>query len=463
MDDSNVKSNSGQLHHHFSHYNFHHNAVHSTGPFACLNPTTRYSLLPSPSTSTGSLSSTPSPPPPDAASSPPPPTPHHHHAAVYNVWRSRDNRKGRHSVLVHPSAILHKTASAIADRNGGGDQHGGGGITHPPPTDTLAGARRGIVKMATRYPLWDISYDVAVVFTLGSVVWVINGCFVWLPLAAPWTEFTGEVETGGGVTAFLGATIFEFGSVLLMLEAVNENRSDCFGWALEEAVRGRHLHSTDENCCRHHHRLRHTLLPSISSSSGSTGTNSTPREKRRWSWWPTTHELTSHYLRDVGFLACLSQMIGATIFWIAGFTGLPPIYDALPTTSVTNGIYWLPQVVGGTGFIVSSILFMIEVQERWYLPAPWMLGWHIGLWNLVGAIGFTLCGALGFGVGGQNGDAVEYAVTLSTFVGSWAFLIGSIIQWFESLDKYTILVGTARLPLSLLSSSSSKGTGVEKV
>lgn len=63
---------------------------------------------------------------------------------------------------------------------------------------------------------------------------------------------------------------------------------------------------------------------------------------------------------------------------------------------------------------------MLEVQTKWYLPAPHLLGWHIGLWNLIGAIGFTLCGALGFG--GES-DAIEYALTLSTFIGSWAFLV----------------------------------------
>ena len=56
------------------------------------------------------------------------------------------------------------------------------------------------------------------------MVWCINGFFVWYPLAAPWTEFPGEVDIGGGVTACIGATIFEVGSVLLMLEAINENR-----------------------------------------------------------------------------------------------------------------------------------------------------------------------------------------------------------------------------------------------
>jgi len=53
---------------------------------------------------------------------------------------------------------------------------------------------------------------------------VINGFMVLLPLVAPWSAFPSEAELGGGVSAFIGATIFEFGSVLYMLEAVNENR-----------------------------------------------------------------------------------------------------------------------------------------------------------------------------------------------------------------------------------------------
>jgi hypothetical protein len=63
---------------------------------------------------------------------------------------------------------------------------------------------------------------------------------------------------------------------------------------------------------------------------------------------------------------------------------------------------------------------MLETQPKWYIPAPKILGWHIGFWNLIGALGFTLCGALGFAI---DVDGVEYASTLSTFIGSWAFLV----------------------------------------
>ena len=99
---------------------------------------------------------------------------------------------------------------------------------------------------------------------------------------------------------------------------------------------------------------------------------------------------------------------------------------------------------------------MLETQRQWYIPAFGVLGWHIGFWNLVGAIGFTvrvsycpspinveyswlintkLCGALGPAYGNSG---AQYEASLATFWGSWAFLIGSVIQWYESLDKFVV-------------------------
>ncbi|KAI1328325.1 hypothetical protein F5Y16DRAFT_159010 [Xylariaceae sp. FL0255] len=331
---------------------------------------------------------------------------------VYQLWRSRDNRKGRHAIVVSPKSA--------AENN----------LSHPGHTDTLKETLRGIWKMVVRYPVWDVSYDVAVIFTIGSVIWVINGFFVLLPEVAPSSAFPGESTYGGGVTAFIGATIFEFGSILLMLEAVNEDRTDCFGWALEEAMESRSLLlRPDPDRCAHHHPVKEAFITKKGQPESSSKT-------RTWQWWPSWYELKTHYFRQIGFLACFSQMIGATVFWIAGFTGLPPIYNSLSLPAV-NGIYWLPQVVGGTGFIISSWFFMLETQTKWYLPAPKTLGWHIGFWNLLGALGFTLCGALGFA---SANDSAVYGSLLATFIGSWAFLIGSAVQWFESLDKYPITI-----------------------
>ena len=82
------------------------------------------------------------------------------------------------------------------------------------------------------------------------------------------------------------------------------------------------------------------------------------------SWWPTWHEFRTHYIHEIGFLGSVTQLFGASIFWISGLTALPSIYDALSVPAM-NGVYWVPQVVGGSGFILSSIMFMIEVQDKW--------------------------------------------------------------------------------------------------
>jgi hypothetical protein len=159
---------------------------------------------------------------------------------------------GRHAITVTPAA--HNDAKFLTPR----------------PTSTVIETFKNISRMFATYPYWDVSYLVAVIFTLGSVVWCLNGFFAWLPLQNPSTEFPGEITVGGGVTAFLGATIFEFGSILLMIEAVNENRSDCFGWALVEALEENGLMRVrqEDAACKHHHHDKHHLLGHDKASEG---------------------------------------------------------------------------------------------------------------------------------------------------------------------------------------------------
>ncbi|KAI9734685.1 MAG: hypothetical protein M1834_002287 [Cirrosporium novae-zelandiae] len=348
-------------------------------------------------------------------------------------WRSRDNRKGRHTLLVEPTKPTSHNKHYIVYQ-----------CTSNPREVT-----RGIWRMLTVFPYWDISYLVATIFTLGSVVWVINAFFVWLPLVAPSTEFKDEVLTGGGLTAFFGATIFEVGSVLLIFEAVNENNEGCFGWALEQILEGENgskigIIPGREQCEHHHSNNKNFVGKGIASSSTTPLPSSSESQIKTWQWFPSPHELRTHYFHQLGFLASLSQLFGATIFWVSGFTALPHINKALPQ-DILNGIYWVPQIVGGSGFIVSGILFMLETQSIWYIPAFGVLGWHVGFWNLVGAFGFTLCGALGPAYGNSG---AQYEASLATFWGSWAFLMGSMIQWYESLDKYPVEQGKIERPKS---------------
>ena len=123
--------------------------------------------------------------------------------------------------------------------------------------------------MLSTYPYWDVSYLVAIVFTLGSVVWCINAFFVWLPLEDPASEFTGEISDAGGWSAWVGATIFEIGSILLMIEAVNENRADCFGWAVEEVLEENGLmRLKPSSACQHHHKNKGNLVGKGKASEG---------------------------------------------------------------------------------------------------------------------------------------------------------------------------------------------------
>ncbi|KAI5275316.1 hypothetical protein E4T47_01782 [Aureobasidium subglaciale] len=343
-------------------------------------------------------------------------------------WTARDNRKGRHTLITRPLSVEHPETN----------------ISTPRSTTTWRSVLHTLWLMITFYPVWDVSWCVAFIFTLGSVLWVINALFVFLPLIRPSSTFHDEALVGGGITAFIGATIFEVGSILLMLEAINEHRQGCFSFAVEStydvyagrvgAVMTSHLRITPQGCTHHHQNKKNLVgkpdrvtrnatpgLPSDKSQLVKTGS---------WVWCPSWNQLKTHYLHELGFIASLSQFLGATIFWVSGVTALPGIYNAL-SPGLSDGIYWTPQVVGGAGFILSGWLFMIETQKYWWLPAPTVLGWHIGAWNLIGGIGFTLCPAFGYG----TSSWAQYQASCSTFWGSWAFLIGSLIQLYESLDK----------------------------
>jgi hypothetical protein len=347
-------------------------------------------------------------------------------------WSSRNNRKGRHQLEVRPAA---DPASAK--------------YLTPEPTSSARAIAKNIGRMFTHYPYWDVSWIVAYIFTLGSVVWVFNAFFVWLPLQKPSTEFSGEILYAGGITAFIGATIFVVGSVFLMLEAVNENRAGCFGWAVEQVFESAssNVHkmriTPSKTQCSHHHQNRKNLV-----GKGSTRPEGKPSAdgvdidqdqasstNHGFQWYPSWNDLCTYYIHELGFIACSFQLVGATIFWISGFTALPGILNKL-SPHLENGIYWSPQVIGGSGFIVSGLLFMLETQKKWYLPALGVLGWHIGLWNLIGGVGFTLCPAFGY----DTKSWAQYQASLSTFWGSWAFLIGSLIQLYESLQKYPVEV-----------------------
>lgn len=291
---------------------------------------------------------------------------HPTHATLTNnhSWSSRSHRKGRY--VRHTLDTTHK-------------RH------HPSLWLNLWQLRR--------IEYWNISWWVAMSFVVGSIIWVINGFAIFLPTNNP--DAYEKMPHLAGWTAFIGATIFEIGSTLGVLEAWNRDSTLEFGYEVERLVEPK-LFDT--------------------------------KPKRTWIWFSTD----PRYWRELGFLSAIIQWFAATIFWISGFTAIPTIQSAIEENKpLYDGVYWSPQVVGGSGFIISPILLLLENQKRWYLPAPLVLGWHIAFWNLVGGIGFTLSGAMGYAM---DDKWAEYQSALTTFWGGWAFLIASLLQWYESVN-----------------------------
>lgn len=127
--------------------------------------------------------------------------------------------------------------------------------------------------------------------------------------------------------------------------------------------------------------------------------------------------------------------IGAVVFYISAIMALPWIYDAC-SQGVLYGVYWLAYLVGAILFVVSSVLYVLETQPKWYVPAPRNLGWWIGVWNTVGSVGWTL--SAGFGYCSASESWCAYQSNLSLLWASVAFLIGSGLLWYEAMDKYPV-------------------------
>ncbi|KAH8088200.1 hypothetical protein HD553DRAFT_269127 [Filobasidium floriforme] len=268
----------------------------------------------------------------------------------------------------------------------------------------------------------DITFWLAVTFVLGSCVWVVNGFTVLLPL------YLGRIENSENLTstyfktaaaqAFVGGVIFEVGSYLMVVEALNRGQETGFGAAVVHLLQSGHptpsrsrssLKDHDSNALE----KSHTELIGVHPG------------RKRFIWGKPLW-------RDLGYDAALIQLIAATVFLVSTITGLPGVIPGFPSSgnaAIVKVFFWTPQVVGGTGFIISALFLMIETQKKWWLPNLTDLGWHISFWNLVGGVGFTLCGAMGYNTDERWVDNSA----ISTFWGSWAFLIGSVMQLYEAV------------------------------
>ena len=124
-----------------------------------------------------------------------------------------------------------------------------------------------------------------------------------------------------------------------------------------------------------------------------------------------------------------------TLYTVTGFVILPGILASLNRWQ-TNYARWIPQIVASVCFFTAGFGFTLETQVKWYKPEPLVLGWWIGAWAVVGSIGFLLCGAIGPAT--WTSTKAVYQSDLSSTWGSAAYLLSSLLQWYEAVNKHPV-------------------------
>lgn len=302
-------------------------------------------------------------------------------------------------------------------------------------------------RMCTRFPVRDMSWMVGFSFTIGSAVFVVNGFFLLLPLIDPTTDFSAETPYLTPASSVLGTVIFLGGGWAAILEALNLKRGVIETEGQEvEMIKTTELTPITRREVLHHRHTQSGQSSSLSNiperpesppSDSSSETHVTPPVSlallgsSTFIWWPTAQQFTQSYRHDLYFFAGIIQFVGAVIFAIATVTSIPGIID-FNNTILVDLANLLPATLGGILFLTAAIFQVLNAQRRWYLPSPGRLDWHIGIWNVIGSLGFTLAGALPL-VGTAEAD---FQATCAAFWGSWAFLVGSGLQWYSAMGNY---------------------------
>jgi hypothetical protein len=250
---------------------------------------------------------------------------------------------------------------------------------------------RRLKKMFTVFPYRDPIWLVAVVFALGSLDLVLNAFFDLLPRTIPASEFETEETVAVPTTVLIGSILFFAAGIFDTFGALNADRG-----------------TLETSKLDHHVSYRPALL-------------GTPEFK----WIPSRVKFYDLVMTNVAFQAGLIVLFGGIIFMFAGIVDFPGVVSE--ENPLFESIVFGPQVVHGALFFLANAMLAFSEQEKWYIPKIRDADWQGAVLNTIGGFGFMMAGLFLFG-----GD--EVAAAISALVGSWAFLIGSLIRWYLVME-----------------------------
>jgi len=261
---------------------------------------------------------------------------------------------------------------------------------------------------------WNISWWVAQYFFWGSVVWTFNGIIAMWPVENLYLQ-----NLLSGWSAFLGGLVFIFGGYSAFLESINQKRT----------INLCHLVVLSNNETNANLEKKRYYIQKLKLKNEQRLAKHQRRDaEEHWQWFAVN-------TKNWGWLLNTAQLIGAIIFFISCVTAVPGVLPNL--IGVENNYYWLPQIIGASFFIIASWMAMREVQINFFQIRINNLSWNVGLWNLIGAIGFFLSGYFGLITNGINNstELAYWGAAFSTFWGSIAFLIAAYLLLIEILNR----------------------------
>ncbi|KAK1979833.1 hypothetical protein LZ30DRAFT_725005 [Colletotrichum cereale] len=264
-------------------------------------------------------------------------------------------------------------------------------------TVEVQGSRSSQVgRMFTIYPFKDMNWIVTMLFVLGSIDFLVNATLGLLPFIDPALAFPTLATVALPSTILIGAAMFTTGGVLGTIAAFNADRGTL------EKTEGK----SEEGGVNVIYR------PALIGSPA-------------WVWIPSAADFAA-LLKTLPFQAGMMQLSGGTILSVAAVAGIPGLIDP-NDLALTQVLVFMPQVIGGSMFFVANFALMIFAQDVWYRPKFGSGEWQGALWNAIASIGFAVTGLLLL-----QGNFLGASV--ASFVGSFAFLVGSVIQWYVLME-----------------------------
>ncbi len=252
--------------------------------------------------------------------------------------------------------------------------------------------------MLTVFPYRDPIYLVAIIFLVGSIDLVINAFFDLLPRTIPSTFFETEETVAIPTTVLIGSIFFFVAGIFDTFSALNADRGtlETSKWEPEKV------------------RYRPALL-------------GTPEFK----WIPSWEKLWELTSNNLAFQAGLIVLFGGIVFMFAGIVDFPGV--VAEEDPFSGLIVFGPQVIHGALFLVANAMLAVSEQERWYKPKFFDPDWQGAFLNAIGGFGFMMAGFFLF-QRGETKEEGELKAAIAAMVGSWAFLVGSVIRWYVVLE-----------------------------